>query len=100
MPFRAFLDARVFKPTGSADPPGYADAGDRKPLRSVQKCVHDTRVRYFGTYATAAEVKSNFAQDLNSKPGQELANDMYLLKLTRFEDVREEFLALCKKIGL
>jgi len=95
-----FLDARVFKPTASADPLGYADAGDRKLLKSMQRRVHETRVRYFGTYTTAAEVKSNFAQDLNSKPGQELANDMYLLKLTRFEDVQREFLALCKKNGL
>lgn len=95
-----FLDARVFKPTASADPLRYADVGDRKLLKSVQRRVHETRVRYFGTYATAAEVKANFAQDLNSKPGQALANDMYLLKLSRFEDIREEFCALCKKNGL
>jgi hypothetical protein len=95
-----FLDARVFTPTASADPLRYADVGDRKLLKSVQRRVHETRVRYFGTYATAVEVKANFAQDLNSKPGQALANDMYLLKLSRFEDIREEFSALCKKNGL
>src|SRR4051812_12305526 len=95
-----FLDARVFKQTASADPLGYADPADRKLLKSVQKRVHETRVRYLGTCATAAEVKANFIQDLNSKPGQALASDMYVLKLTRFEDVREEFLALCKKNGL
>ncbi len=95
-----FLDARIFKQTASADPLRYADVGDRRLLKSVQKRVHETRVRYLGTYATAAEVKVNFVQDLNSKSGQALANDMYLLKLTRFEDVREEFLALCNKNGL
>ena len=95
-----FLDARVFKPTASADPLSYSDLGDRKLLKRVKRHVHETKVRYFGTYTTAAEVKANFAQDLSSKPGQALANDMYLLKLSRFEDVREEFLALCKKNGL
>ena len=86
-----FLDARVFKPTASADPLRYADLGDRKLLKSVQRRVHETRVRYFGTYATPAEVKANFAQDLNSKPGQALANDMYLLKLRAGETITFTF---------
>ena len=43
---------------------------------------------------------SSTIQDLNSKPGQELANDMWLLKLTRLEDVQSEFLALCNQLGV
>ena len=94
------LSERVFQPTAAADPLSYASVDDRKLLKRVQKRVHDTRVRYFGEYSTATEIKSNFIQDLNSKAGQELAADMYLLKLQRFEDIREEFLALSKTLGL
>ena len=56
--------------------------------------------RYLADYATASDVKANFVQDLNSKPGQALASDMWILKLPRFEDVGSEFLALCTKLGL
>ena len=55
--------------------------------------------RYLADYATASDVKANFVQDLNSKPGQALASDMWILKLPRFEDVGSEFLALCTKLG-
>jgi hypothetical protein len=71
-----------------------------KLLKRVQRRVHDTRIRYVGEYSTASQVKSNFIQDLNSKPGQELAADMYLLQLPRFEDVRQDFLELCKQLGV
>ena len=64
-----FLDARVFQPTASADPLSYDSPEDRKLLKRVQRRVHDTRVRYFGEYSTPAQIKSNFVQDLNSKPG-------------------------------
>jgi hypothetical protein len=52
------------------------------------------------TMSDAAAIKANFIQDLNSKPGQERANDMWLLKLTRFDDVQSEFLALCNQLGV
>ena len=94
------LDNRVFSPTLGAQPLAYANPEERKLLKSVQKRVHETRVRYFADYPNAGEVKTNFVQDLNSKPGQQLAADMWILKLTRFEDVRTEFLGLCKQLGL
>jgi hypothetical protein len=78
----------------------YADASDRKLLKSVQKRVRESRVRYFADYPTAADIKRNVLGDLNSKPGQALANDMFVLKLPRFEDVREGFLALCQQLGV
>ena len=95
-----FLNERVFRPTEVADPLSYANIDERKLLKSVQKRVHETRVRYFADYANASEVKSTFVQDLNSKSGQKLASDMWILKLTRFEDVRTDFLALCTRLGL
>jgi hypothetical protein len=95
-----FLDQRVFQPVATANPLTYSDTGDRKLLKSVQHRVHGSRTRYVADYPDAAAIKANFIQDLNSKPGQELANDMWLLKLTRFADVQSEFLALCKQLGV
>src|SRR5438067_467562 len=95
-----FLDARVFQPTLKAQPLGYTTADDRKLLKSVQKRVQDSRTRYLADYSTAGDIKANFLQDLNSKPGQALATDMWLLHLTRFEDIRADFLALCTQLGL
>jgi len=62
--------------------------------------VQESRVRYVADYLTASDVKSNFIADLHSKPGQVLAADMWMLKLRRFEDVRDAFLALCQQLGV
>ena len=95
-----FLDDRVFQPTLTALPSAYATADDRKLLKSVQKRVHEDRTRYLADYPSAGDVKANFIQDLSSRPGQALAADMWLLHLTRFEDIRADFLALCAQLGL
>ena len=95
-----FLDLQVFTPTASADPLQYSSAEDRKLLRFVKKRVAETRTRYLGGYTTPRDVKVNFTQDLNSKPGQALASEMLQLKLTRFEDIRYEFSDLCQKLGV
>jgi hypothetical protein len=95
-----FLDNRVFQPALSAQPLAYASADDRKLLKSVQKRVHESKVRYLADYASASDVKANFVQDLNSKLGQALASDMWILKLPRFEDARSDFLTLCTTLGL
>ncbi len=95
-----FLDKEVFSPAIGADVASYSDAGDRKLLASVKKRVERTRLRYLEQYATAAEVRANFLKDLDSKFGQDLAADMWRLKLQRFENVRSQFLALRSKVGV
>ena len=95
-----FLDERVFQPTLVTQPLDYSSPGDRKLLKSVQKRVHESRIRYLADYPSANDIKVNFVQDLNSKHGQALASDMYVLKLTAFEDVRTDFIALCKQLGI
>ncbi len=95
-----FLDAKVFQPALSAQPLAYASADDRKLLKSVQRRVHESRTRYLADYPGAADIKANFFQDLNSKAGQALASDMWLLKLVRFEDIRVEFVSLCRRLGV
>jgi hypothetical protein len=95
-----FLDDRVFQPALAAQSLAYSTADERKLLKSVQKRVHESRTRYVADYARAADIKSNFTQDPDSKPGQALASDMWQLKLTRFEDVQPAFLALCHQLGV
>jgi hypothetical protein len=58
------------------------------------------RIRYLTDYLSAIEVKAHFFEDIHSRSGQTLAADMSGLKLTRFEDVRAEFLDLCTRLGL
>ena len=95
-----FLDDRVFQPALTAQPAAHTTTTDRKLLKSVQKRVRESRTRYLADYPSAGDVKANFTQDLSSKPGQALAADMWLLHLTRFEDIRTDFLALCAQLGL
>jgi hypothetical protein len=95
-----FLDQRVFQPALAAQPAAYSTVDEKKLLKSVQKRVHESRTRYIADYASATDVKANFVQDLHSKPGHALASDMWQLKLTRFEDVHVDFLALCQQLGI
>jgi hypothetical protein len=62
--------------------------------------VSSTRIRYYEEYTSAEKVKANFGSDLSSAFGRSLATDMYLLGLTRFENVRDEFLSLCREHGV
>jgi len=94
-----YLDVQVFLPALNTGLAVYGDAGDRKLLVNVKKRVERTRVRY-QQYATATEVAANFLKDLDSKFGQDLAADMWSLKLRRFEDIQQPFLSLCAKLGV
>jgi len=94
-----FLDDRVFWPALNAAPERY-DRQGRGQLARVQHSVRNTRLRYHGEYTSAEQVKTNFRSDLVSVFGQSLAAEMFLLGLTRFEDVKDEFLTLCGKHGV
>ena len=95
----SFLDDRVFLPALSADPDSYAEE-QRKMLSRVQNSVRGTRLKYHEEYTTAARIKTNFRSDLGSTFGQNLAADMFFLRLTRFEDVKDEFVDLCREYGV
>jgi hypothetical protein len=90
-----FLDERVFLPAAHADPHRY-DAQDRGVLKRVRHSVIRTQIRYHEEYTSAEQVKENFRRDLASSFGQSLAADLLLLKLPRFEDVKDEFFGLCQ----
>ena len=95
-----FLGQEVFLPAINADPANYAAAADRPLLEGVKRRVTTTRLKYQSEYQTAADVKANFFLDLDSPFGQTLAGDMFLLKLTRFEDVQKAFSNLCRSLGV
>lgn len=91
-----FLDEQVFLPAANADRRRY-NARDRTLLLRAQHSVRGTRLKYYEEYTTAERVKANFRSDLSSSFGQKLAADMYLLKLARFEDVKDECFDLCRR---
>ena len=95
-----FLDEKVFQPALKTNPSRDSTPGERKLLASVQKRVRGTQIRYYERYSTAAEVKDRFLEDLQSKFGQDLAADMWQLHMTRFEDMVDEFKALCDSLGV
>jgi|SRR5579884_380514 len=92
-----FLDEKVFVPALNAVP---AQPSERKLLLRVQDRVRSTRLKYWEEYGSAEAVKANFLSDLHSPFGQDLAGDMFMLRMTRFEDVKDEFLKLCRNEGV
>ncbi len=92
-----FLDQRVFHPVLSSE---FRLSRDPQMLREVKVSVQNTRNRYSEKYPTAAAVKAAFLSDLQSIPGQILAEKLRWLNLPRFEDVQEDFLKFCGQLGV
>jgi hypothetical protein len=92
-----FLDERVFNPILDSPP---RKGPDRRFFRETQNRVRRTWSRYPEKYQTASAIKQAFLSDLQSPVGQQLAALLQWLGLPRFEDVREDFLKLCRELGV
>ena len=69
-------------------------------LVRVKDGVAGTRLKYREDYSSAERIRANFNSDLASPFGHNLAANMFLLGLPRFEDVKADFLDLCRRHGL
>ena len=86
------LDDAIFQPARTAS----ANGRDRQTLREAKEAVERTRARY-QQMQSVEQIRAAFVSDLNSASGRVLAAKLEWLGLPRFEDIRDEFLALCER---
>jgi hypothetical protein len=96
----AFLDRKIFDPILRASPDPYSREADKQRLQHVQRNTESEKQRFHDDYPTAKDVRDNYLSDLSSRTAQRVDHDLELLQLPKLPDVRDEFLELCRSLGV
>ncbi len=88
-----FLERRAFNPVL------HAKSGDKDTLEHVQRATRDEIERY-RNYGSAEEVVINFKRDLHSSAAKKVHAELRRLHLPTIEDVRDEFEAKARELGV
>jgi hypothetical protein len=94
-----FLDKKAFDPILNLNEGEFSDRYRHK-FRDVQKSTENEKRRFHQEYDTAEDVKKNYLIDLNSKTAQKKNAELHELGLPQLPQFRDEFLELCKKLGV
>lgn len=94
----AFLDQQIFDPVLHASARGKTDR-EKQQLEDLQARTRTEKDRYHH-YEDAAKVKRMFKGDLSSAPAKRVHRVSHALGLPALPDVRQEFDALCQRLGI
>jgi hypothetical protein len=93
-----FLDDRVFKPIINASPQRFP-ASEHRELKLIQELMVAERTRY-RSYYKASEIRLNFMKDIDSDMWKDLDQRLTRLELPRFTALKDEFVALSKRLRI
>jgi hypothetical protein len=94
-----FLDQRAFDPILRASPDRYS-GNDKDKLEHVKDATERTKQRYHQDYTSAEEVCARFREDLSSSSAQRVQRELEELGLPTLHDIKDEFEALCRDLGV
>jgi hypothetical protein len=94
-----FLDQKVFDPILQALPEDYKSEDLIRKLHNVKKRTESEKLQ-FHQFQTAEEVKKTYLSDLEFRKARKIDHELDELKLPSLPDVKDEFLGLCKKLGV
>lgn len=95
----SFLDQKAFDPILRRSEGEFADRYRHK-FRDVYRSTENEKKRFHERYTTATEVKQNYLSDLNSRTAQKKNAELRELGLPQLPQFHDEFLELCKKLGI
>ena len=95
-----FLDKKVFDPVLEAQPRQYSDERDRKMLEEVQRSAAFEKERLHEQARNAEEVRNIYLRDLYYESIGRMGKELEDLELPRLRQVRNEFLGMCRELGL
>lgn len=93
-----FIDHKAFDVILTKDT-GKMDGKEKDELEELQRKTKKEKEKFHG-YGSAKEVKENFLQNVRSKPAHKLNNELKGFKLPVLPDLKEDFEALCEKLGV
>lgn len=93
-----FIDHKAFDVILKKDA-GKLNGKDKEKLEQLQDKTKKEQEKFHG-YGSAKEVKENFMANVRSKPAHKLNNELDDFKLPTLPDLKEDFVALCDKLGI
>jgi hypothetical protein len=94
-----FIDKNAFDAVLKASPDKYSEK-DRGRLEDIQRKTENEKKQFHDEYKTAEEVKKNYLSDVRSKAAAKVNKELEHLKLPTLPEQKEEFMELCKKLGV
>jgi len=93
-----FIDHKAFDVILNKDA-GKMDGKEKDELQELQRKTKKEKEKFHG-YGSAKEVKDNFLQNVRSEPAHKLNNELKDFKLPVLPDLKDDFEALCEKLGV
>jgi len=93
-----FIDHKAFDVILKKDA-GKMDEKEKDQLEELQRKTKNEKDKFHG-YGSAREIKDNFLQNVRSKPAHKLNSDLKDFKLPTLPDLKDDFEALCEKLGV
>ena len=96
----AFLDRKAFDPILSAAPERFTTEHQREIFEDVRRSTESEKKRFHDNYTSASSVRDNYLSDLTSATAAKKNRELEELHLPRLPQFRDEFIALCKRLGV
>jgi hypothetical protein len=93
-----FLESRVFDPVLTSSPKGYSES-DQRVLEQLKRKTEFQKHRY-RTYASGAQIRQAFEDDLHSQAGRKIHAALERLRLPSLGAVRDEFFEVASRLGI
>jgi hypothetical protein len=93
-----FIDHKAFDVILKKDA-GKMDGKEQDQLEELQRKTKKEQEKFHG-YGSAKEIKENFLANVRSKPAHKLNKGLKDLKLPTLPDLKDDFEALCNKLGV
>ena len=96
----AFLDKKAFDPILSTSRDNFKSEILQREFDNVKKSTESEKHRFHDQYQTAAEIKSNYLSDLNSKTAHRKNKELQDLGLPQLPQFKDDFINLCNRLGI
>jgi len=94
-----FIDKNAFDVVLKANPDKYSDE-DKKKLEDIQRKTKNEQKQFHDDFKNPDDVKKGFLSDTRSEAAKKLDKELKHLKLPTLPDIKDDFMALCDKLGV
>jgi len=94
-----FIDKNAFDPVLKASRDKLSEK-DKGKLEDIQRKTENEKKQFHDDYKTADAVKKNYLSDVRSKAAAKVNKELEHLHLPTLPEKKDEFMALCKKLGV
>lgn len=94
------IEQKVFKPIVNKKESAFRTKDRKAKFRDLKKSTESEMERFHRRYKTAADVKDNYYNNLNTKTAKKKNKEAKELGLPQLIDIKEDFDKLCDKLNI